>query len=47
MTDDSASRLQFRTLYLSRFAGGFGTISLIVVLPKITTDLGITGVAFG
>ena len=38
---------QFLTLYLSRFAGGFGTIALIVVLPKIASDLGITGVAFG
>ena len=41
------SRLQFWTLYLSRFAGGFGTISLIVVLPKIASELGIEGVAFG
>nr|WP_277552638.1 MFS transporter [Halobaculum sp. YSMS11] len=47
MTDSSASRLQFWTLYLSRFAGGFGSIALIIVLPKIATDLGIDGVAFG
>ncbi len=42
-----ASRLQFWTLYLSRFAGGFGSISLIVVLPKIASELGVAGVAFG
>ncbi|WP_435064899.1 MFS transporter [Halobaculum sp. EA56] len=47
MSDSSTSPLQFWTLYLSRFAGGFGSIALIIVLPKIATDLGIDGVAFG
>lgn len=47
MFDSTDARVQFWTLYLSRFAGGFGSIALIVVLPKIATDLGITGVALG
>jgi hypothetical protein len=37
--------LQFWALYLARFAGGFGTISLVVILPKMATDLGVEGVA--
>ncbi|MFB6117491.1 MFS transporter [Halosegnis sp.] len=47
VTEASAGRGQFWTLYLARFAGGFGTIALVVVLPKIATNLGIEGVAFG
>ncbi|MFC7070326.1 MFS transporter [Halobaculum lipolyticum] len=47
MTDSSASHLQFWTLYLSRFAGGFGSISLIILFPKLAADLGIEGVGAG
>jgi len=47
VAETEGARLQFWTLYLSRFAGGFGSIALVVVLPKIATDLGIEGVAFG
>jgi MFS family permease len=45
--DGEGARLQFLTLYLSRFAGGFGSIALVVVLPKIATDLGVAGVGLG
>lgn len=44
---EQPSPLQFWTLYLSRFAGGFGSITLIILIPKIAPELGIGGVGFG
>ncbi|WP_246308046.1 MFS transporter [Halorarum salinum] len=41
------SRLQFWTLYLSRFAGGFGSITLVVLIPKLATELGLAGIGLG
>ncbi|WP_435129753.1 MFS transporter [Halobaculum sp. D14] len=47
MTSDSSPRLQFWTLYLVRFAGGFGLITLTTLLAKYVNTFGITGIRVG
>ncbi|WP_313695449.1 MFS transporter [Halorarum halobium] len=45
--DADPSALQFWTLYLSRFAGGFGSITLVILIPKLAPELGLGGVGLG
>ena len=41
VSGDSADRIQFWTLYLARFAGGFGLVTLSTLLPFYVNEFGL------